>query len=86
MKTQACMGGFKCRIREGCANYHAEYREEPSERLCKRGEDGVGRDTQILIRRSHESVESVSPPAGSLRASDAPGMDKAGSGCNDTEH
>lgn len=31
----ACMGGFKCNVRERCARYHqAERRNDPSDRLC----------------------------------------------------
>jgi hypothetical protein len=60
---KACMGGFKCSLREGCANYHAENREEPSERLCKKGADGVGRDVQILIRSASDDVQPLGPDA-----------------------
>ena len=41
MSTQACMGGW-CKKRAHCANYHAENRDEPEERLCAPGQDGEG--------------------------------------------
>lgn len=35
-RIPACMGGFKCAVRDSCRNYHAEDRRDPSERLCSR--------------------------------------------------
>lgn len=34
------MGGW-CTLRAQCPRYHAEHRENPEERLCERGRDGV---------------------------------------------
>jgi hypothetical protein len=47
--TVACMGGW-CKLREDCANYHAEG-DEPSERLCESGADGRGSGHMVVIRR-----------------------------------
>ncbi len=35
----ACMGGW-CALRDQCPQYHAEFRGQPSERLCRTGQDG----------------------------------------------
>lgn len=45
----ACMGGW-CTKREACANYHAEDRRYPAERLCLNGEDGTPKDQRIVIK------------------------------------
>lgn len=37
--TPACMGGW-CALRDQCPAYHAEFRGQPSERLCRTGQDG----------------------------------------------
>ena len=54
--TQACLGGW-CRKRNQCANYRAEDRREPAERLCVPGADGVGRDVPVFIRTPVEALE-----------------------------
>lgn len=35
----ACMGGW-CALRDQCPAYHAPFRGQPSERLCRVGQDG----------------------------------------------
>ena len=76
----ACMGGW-CRIREGCVNYHSQDREEPSERLCRRGQDGVGREVQILMRGIQNGLMGDDAEAGpGMPPYDGAGLDQAGSG------
>jgi hypothetical protein len=41
MELKACLGGW-CRRRQNCANYHADDRSDPAERLCEPGHDGQG--------------------------------------------
>lgn len=33
----ACMGGWRCSRRNGCAHYHADDKRRPAERLCSPG-------------------------------------------------
>lgn len=49
--TQACMGGF-CQKRGHCANYHAEDRREPVERICAPGHDGEGVEAPVRLHRA----------------------------------
>ena len=50
----ACMGGFKCAVRDSCRHYHAEDRSEPNERLCANGRFNA---YAPLIRERDHAVE-----------------------------
>jgi hypothetical protein len=45
---QACMGGW-CTQRDHCPNYHAEFRGQPSERLCDHGRE-IARVIPIAVQ------------------------------------
>lgn len=49
-EVSSCMGGW-CAKREHCGHYHSENREEPSERLCAPGQDGVGMAFPVRLQR-----------------------------------
>lgn len=49
---QSCAGGW-CKRRGHCANYHAaSVDQEPEERLCVPGQDGVGVDQPVRLHRA----------------------------------
>lgn len=50
----ACMGG-NCHERERCSNYHAADRRLPSERLCRRGQDGRSDIAHVVLNKPPES-------------------------------
>lgn len=54
--VQSCMGGW-CTKREHCGHYHSARREEPSERLCVPGQDGVGLAFPVRLQRQAGSWE-----------------------------
>lgn len=58
MRFVPCMGGF-CALRERCAHYHAEARWEPSERLCRPGQDGIS-DVVPAMHIAHPRLPFVS--------------------------
>lgn len=68
---QTCMGGF-CRRRDLCGHYHAaSAAQEPSERLCPRGNDGAAMKESADMTRIRfstaarvEQVAAVLTPAG----------------------
>lgn len=49
--AKACMGGW-CAIRDRCANYLADSRHQPAERLCDPGHDGFSLVSDIRISRA----------------------------------
>ena len=49
-RVPACMGGW-CTKRGHCQHYHAADRQEPSERLCAPGFDGIGLELPVVIGR-----------------------------------
>lgn len=50
------MGG-NCGQRDDCKHYNAAWNEEPSERLCLPGQDGVIEDAPIIIHKPAGSWE-----------------------------
>jgi hypothetical protein len=60
--TPACMGGW-CALRDDCPRYHAQSGEEPSERLCEPGRDGVSATYPVRIQRRVGSWERTSVPS-----------------------
>jgi len=55
----ACMGGW-CTKRDHCTHYHRADRDEPSERLCKPGDDGAY--VPINLRPAEPTTEDRSEP------------------------
>jgi hypothetical protein len=46
---QPCMGGG-CSKRQACRNYHAATPDQqPAERLCEKGRDGVALEYQVVV-------------------------------------
>ena len=62
----ACLGGW-CQIRDRCQHYHAEFRGQPSERLCIPGQDGRSDLADVQVSKQHRVIHIATPadPAGS---------------------
>lgn len=69
MSIQSCMGGWGCTKRCHCAHYHAASEDqEPSERLCQPGQDGVRDGYPVQVHRPAGTWEP--PNASSLARAD----------------
>jgi hypothetical protein len=68
MSAPACMGGW-CTKRNGCSLYLTDDRQEPAERLCMKGFDGVGAEFPVRIHKPAGSWERGA--GGLLATSDA---------------
>ena len=63
MTIQSCMGGG-CLKRKSCVNYQAASPlQEPEERLCQPGRDGVGLDHFVVFHRPSGTWERVGIPS-----------------------
>jgi hypothetical protein len=60
--AQSCMGGW-CSIRNKCPHYNSAYRQEPADRLCIPGSDGVGMAIPMQWHRAAGTWEQRALPA-----------------------
>jgi len=55
---KACMGGW-CFEREWCPHYLVAGEQDPEDRLCVKGRDGVGKEVFVRLLRPASSWEKA---------------------------
>jgi hypothetical protein len=55
----ACMGGW-CAQRDHCGHYHAQFRGQPSERLCVPGRDGISDIADVRVMQRPKVIRIAS--------------------------